>query len=308
MLYVLYTIGAAPEAAVRPTQAAPAHQEAEQEAMGIQSIGTITWAEALANDLGNPAPAPETIQWINAWIQAEGTAATYNPLATSQPMPGSTRFNEDNVQEYLSIEDGIAATVITLQSDHAGYADIAEGIRTNDIQRAQSGLERSPWGTQADNVAEIYNGTPTAPAAEPTGAKSVVTETMAVAAHFDTADCNAWGFQVGCMHWGTDFVGSEGDPVFAPYDITIIALGEYPPGPTFGQYVQGTLPDGTVYYSGHLASRASVEIGQTIPAGTQIGTMNSLAHTHIQLAPPGNTGACAQDGSCIDFEHYYATH
>lgn len=26
------------------------------------------------------------------------------------------------------------------------------------------------------------------------------------------------------------------------------------------------------------------------------------------LAPPGNTGACAQDGSCVDFEVYYRSH
>jgi murein DD-endopeptidase MepM/ murein hydrolase activator NlpD len=131
---------------------------------------------------------------------------------------------------------------------------------------------------------------------------------MAVGAHFDTADCGVWGFQAGCRHWGTDFTGSAGDPVFTPYDLTIIALGEYGPGATAGQYVQGTLPDGSVYYSGHLAGRPALAIGQTVPAGTQIGVMNSFAHTHVQFAAAGNTGPCAQDGSCLDFEAYWSTH
>lgn len=140
------------------------------------------------------------------------------------------------------------------------------------------------------------------------GAKSVVTDTMAVASHFDTTDCGAWGFQVNCMHWGTDYSGSAGDPVFAPFDLTIIALGEYGPGPTMGQYVQGTFADGAVFYAGHLTNRPTMDVGQTLPAGTRIGSMNEYAHTHVQLGPPGNSGACAQDGSCLDFEQYYQEH
>lgn len=292
LLFVLYQIGASPEAAPVSTAAA--------------AEPIVGWSAALAQDLGNAAPSPEILGWIDAWVQAEGTAAANNPLATSQLMPGSTVWNSDNVQEYRTVEDGLQATVLTLRSNLPGYADIAEGIRTNDVQRAQDGLAASPWGTQASLTAEMYNGASVA--APASGAKSIVTETMAVASHFDTIDCGAWGFQANCQHWGTDFVGSEGDPVFAPYDLTIIALGEYGPGPTWGQYVQGTLPDGSVYYSGHLAGRSRFQIGETISAGTQIGQMNGYAHTHIQLAPPGNTGACAQDGSCLDFEHYYATH
>lgn len=142
----------------------------------------------------------------------------------------------------------------------------------------------------------------------PVGRKSVVTQTMQVGAHFDTVNCAYWGFQVNCKHWGTDFTGSEGEPVFAPYDLTIIALGSYPPGPTWGQYIQGTFPDGYVFYAGHLEDRPTFKNGQTLPAGTFIGRMNSYAHTHIQLAPPAVTGPCAQSGTCVDFEQYYATH
>lgn len=170
-------------------------------------------------------------------------------------------------------------------------------------------LGSEPVATPAPQASEPPMMVVQQPAAAPAmGAKSVVTTTMAVASHFDTADCGAWGFQAGCMHWGTDFMGTEGDPVFAPYDLTVIALGEYGPGPTWGQYVQGTLPDGSVYYSGHLQGRPPMDVGQMLPAGSVIGYMNGYAHTHVQLAGPGNTGACAQDGTCLDFEYYYATH
>lgn len=158
-------------------------------------------------------------------------------------------------------------------------------------------------------VAQWRNDYPVAQLAPaPAEHKSNVTPTMEVGARFDTRDCGSWGFQVGCQHWGTDLLGAEGTPVLAPFDMTIIALGEYPPGPTQGQYVQGTLPDGDVLYLGHLEGRQPMSVGDTLPAGTLLGFTNSLAHTHAQLAPPGDVGPCAQDGSCIDFERYFAEH
>jgi cell wall-associated NlpC family hydrolase len=158
VLYVLYTVGAAPDTTTPQsvTGAAPARQEPTT--VETQAAEPITWAEALANDLGNPAPDENTLRFINSWIRAEGTAAMYNPLATSQTMPGSTPFNSHNVQNFTSVEQGLEATVITLHSNFPGYADIAEGIRTNDVERAFAGLVASPWGTQAGDVASIFNG------------------------------------------------------------------------------------------------------------------------------------------------------
>jgi murein DD-endopeptidase MepM/ murein hydrolase activator NlpD len=144
-------------------------------------------------------------------------------------------------------------------------------------------------------------------AAQPLGAKSVVTMSMAVSAPFNATGA-VWCFQVGCQHWGTDFAGPDGTPVFTPFDLTIIALGEYGPGPTWGQYVQGTFPDGAVFYAGHLRDRPALSVGQTLGAGSLIGYTNAYDHTHVQLGPPGNAGPCAQSGTCFDFEVYYATH
>ena len=142
----------------------------------------------------------------------------------------------------------------------------------------------------------------------PLGRKAMVTPTMEVGARFNTVDCGAWGFQVGCQHEGTDYLGAEGTPVYAPFDLTVIAAGEYGPGPTWGQYVQGALPDGAVLYLGHLEGRTALELGQTVPAGSLLGYTNGYNHTHAQLAPPGNVGPCAQSGSCLDFETYWMEH
>lgn len=138
--------------------------------------------------------------------------------------------------------------------------------------------------------------------------KHPVTDTMLVSAPFDMVDCSSWGFQVGCQHWGTDLAGAEGTPVYAPFPLTIIALGAYPPGPTWGEYVQGTFPDGYVVYFGHLEGRPAMSVGDVLPAGTLLGYTNAYAHTHVQLAPPGNTGACAQTGTCVDFMRYWYDH
>jgi hypothetical protein len=270
------------------------------------------WAVDLLGRLGNMQPTGATVAFLQAWHRAEGGTAAFNWLNTTQPAPGATDYNAVGVKNYPDYETGIAATVETLISDHPGYAEIVAGLQSNNIDLVMAGLRASPWGTHAGLVADVYAEiAPVVPengAQRATGHKSNVTPTMEIGARFDTADCATWGFQAGCRHWGTDFLGAEGTPVFAPFDLTIIALGEYGPGPTWGQYVQGTLADGYVFYAGHLEGRAAMRGGDTLPAGAVLGFTNGLAHTHIQLAPPGNTGACAQDGSCVDFERYFDEH
>lgn len=165
---------------------------------------------------------------------------------------------------------------------------------------------------QASNTVEYTQGDVSSLSLAPSGVvaygrKAMVTPTMEVSAHFtDTGD--VWCFQVNCQHWGVDYAGMEGTPVYAPFDMTVYALGEYPPGPTWGQYIQATLSDGVVIYLGHLKDMQPFVVGQTLPAGTLLGAMNAYAHTHVQLAPIGMYGPCATTGDCIDVETYWATH
>lgn len=275
-------------------------------AMDQRAAPPAGWETDLLVALGNAQPAAETVAYLDAWHQAEGGTASYNWLNTTQEAPGATCYNADPcVKNYPTYAAGIQATVETLQANEPGYADILAGLQTNDLDRAQRGLAASPWGSSAALVQQVIDEQPITVVV---GAKYQVTPTMEVGAYFDTRDCGSWGFQANCQHWGTDYLCPEGCPVTAPFDLTIIALGDYPPGPTMGQYVQGTFTDGYVLYLGHLEGRQAMSVGDTLPAGTLLGFTNSLDHTHVQLAPPGNTGACAQDGSCLDFEQYWEAH
>jgi cell wall-associated NlpC family hydrolase len=221
---VLYAIGAAPEEPQAPAQP--------------EAADPITWAEALASQMGNDSPTPDMLRFINAWIRAEGTAAAYNPLATSQPMPGSSDFNSHHVQNFVSVEQGLEATVITLHSNFAGYADIAEGIRTNDVERAFAGLVSSPWGTQADDVAAIFNGPDSteapasaAPAEASDQREQVIGIALAQRGHGyvlgtegpDTFDCSGliqWSYaQIGMATTRTTFTQLDNLPSIQPEQV-----------------------------------------------------------------------------------------
>jgi hypothetical protein len=107
------------------------------------------WAVDFLRELGNEQPSADTIAFVVAWQAEEGTAARYNPLATSQDMEGATLFNSHGVKNYATYEQGIEATVKTLSYSYTGYADVLEGLRTNNPALALSGLSSSPWAAEA---------------------------------------------------------------------------------------------------------------------------------------------------------------
>lgn len=118
------------------------------------------WAYDLATRMGNPQPSAEILAFLVAWQKAEGTTAANNPLATSQDMPGATVFNSHGVKNYASRDDGLEATAITLGYNYPGYADIRDGILSNNPALALQGLYASPWGTDADNVRTLFENAP----------------------------------------------------------------------------------------------------------------------------------------------------
>ena len=130
--------------------------EADRPVALPETDGRTKWAIDLARRLGNNDPSPDLIAWIVAWQRAENTNAAYNPLATTYRTPGSTCYNPVCVRNYSDRNEGLDATVATLEFSYPGYADIREGIRTNDPDRAMRGLAASPWGTNAGVVAAIY--------------------------------------------------------------------------------------------------------------------------------------------------------
>ncbi len=104
-------------------QLAAAREEAAAlvQRLGIAADPNVTgagvsfgrWAELLLSRLGAPICGDNLIAVV-AWESAEGTAAAYNPLATTHDFPGATDFNAVGVKNYPSLGDGIQATIDTL--------------------------------------------------------------------------------------------------------------------------------------------------------------------------------------------------
>jgi peptidoglycan hydrolase CwlO-like protein len=78
------------------------------------------WASLLLSELGAPR-CRDNLTVLVAWQVAEGTAAAYNPLATTHYMPGSTTFNSVGVRNFPSVEVGLQATMETLRLPVASY-------------------------------------------------------------------------------------------------------------------------------------------------------------------------------------------
>lgn len=114
----------------------------------------VTRAE-FAEKLLRKLHAPVTMrnQWaLVSWMTAEGGTAHYNPLNTTQKMPGSWDYNWVPVQNYPDLETGLEATVKTLNygADRGlyGYHAIRHNLRRNAWARRTLGaVERSAWGT-----------------------------------------------------------------------------------------------------------------------------------------------------------------
>ena len=108
-----------------------------------------SWARALLSGTGLPRTACN-LAAITAWEAAEGgnweNTATYNPLNTTQPEPGSSSMNSVNVQAYTSWPEGFTATVTTL--DNGNYPGILSALRAgNSAQGVADAVAASPWGT-----------------------------------------------------------------------------------------------------------------------------------------------------------------
>lgn len=109
----------------------------------------LSWAKALLVAMRLPVTA-DNVAAVTAWEMAEGghwyNTAYYNPLNTTQSMPGATIFNSVGVKAYTSWKQGLEATVITMKN---GFYDgiIAALRRGNDASAVAAAVGASPWGT-----------------------------------------------------------------------------------------------------------------------------------------------------------------
>lgn len=102
------------------------------------------FARAVLGKLGIPLTG-ENIRAMEAWMQAEGTSAANNPLATTQPWNGATNFNSVGVKNYQTADDGVSATVATLKNGY--YPNILSALRSGTAVDVGQAIAASPWGT-----------------------------------------------------------------------------------------------------------------------------------------------------------------
>ncbi len=125
-------------------------------AQGQPMTGRERFAVDVLAQLGNAEPSRQTIAFVVAWQGAEGTAARFNPLATTQDWPGATCFNSVCVRNYQTYEDGIQATLKTLANGF--YPRTLAGLQTNEPILDDDELRT--WGTGAGNVGALWTDRP----------------------------------------------------------------------------------------------------------------------------------------------------
>jgi peptidoglycan hydrolase CwlO-like protein len=124
---------------------------------------TITygeWAQSFLNNLGAPVSRNNLVLMV-AWQTAEGTLATWNPLATTYDMPGATVYNSAGVRNYTSKQQGIDATVDTLAVPGHGYGEIVSGLKSSaDPMDTAAAVQASDWCNGCANGAYVVGIVP----------------------------------------------------------------------------------------------------------------------------------------------------
>jgi hypothetical protein len=127
---------------------------------------TTNFGKAVLKLLGAPT-SPGNLKAFAAWAQIEGDGGTWNPLNTTQTMPGSTPLsgNPDGVQNYTSATQGVQATYKTLMN--GDYSGILAAMRANQGAAAvANAIEASPWdgsghyGGEGGSLSAIVSGGP----------------------------------------------------------------------------------------------------------------------------------------------------
>jgi hypothetical protein len=97
---------------------------------GADHVSYGSWADLLLRVLGAPTCHDNQVLVV-AWQVQEFTQASWNPLATTHRMVGSTDFNSVGVQNYASLEQGLQATEETIQHgwDVYGYGAIVDRLK-----------------------------------------------------------------------------------------------------------------------------------------------------------------------------------
>ena len=105
------------------------------------------WARLFLQAIGAPTCHQNLVAMV-AWQAAEGTQASWNPLATTLQMPGSIPFNSVGVQNYTSLAQGLDAIHQTLLRGATNYgygAVLASLSRCADAMTTALAINASSW-------------------------------------------------------------------------------------------------------------------------------------------------------------------
>jgi hypothetical protein len=96
----------------------------------VTSVTYPQWAALFLPRIGAPVCGNNLVAVV-AWQAQEGTRAAWNPLATTMGMAGATQFNSVGVRNYLSLEQGLHATVLTLWRGRTafGYGPVVQALQ-----------------------------------------------------------------------------------------------------------------------------------------------------------------------------------
>ena len=103
---------------------------------------------------------------------------------------------------------------------------------------------------------------------------------------------SGFGPRWGSFHAGIDIANSNGTPILAVMDGTVVDSG---PASGYGNWIRIKHDDGSLSLYGHMQS-LDVSAGERVHAGQKIAGMGNLgfstgSHLHFEIHPDGNTAA-----------------
>jgi hypothetical protein len=87
---------------------------------GARAVSYGEWARLFLATVGAPA-CQSNLTTVVAWQAAEYTQAGWNPLATTYRIAGAGTFNGAGVRNYVSLQQGLQASALTLRTGSASY-------------------------------------------------------------------------------------------------------------------------------------------------------------------------------------------
>jgi len=134
-------------------------KEYSKEVIPQSFVGSATSDDYFYQKILEGVGAPVTnnnMAYLYAWRQAEGGKATFNPFNTTQKAEGTTNYNSVGVKNYVSAEQGIAATIKTLLNGR--YSAIIDCLKKDcSPDQTAKALIESPWGT-GELVSKVISG------------------------------------------------------------------------------------------------------------------------------------------------------